>query len=241
MGADERCWFRHPREDLTVVTQRLVARVDQVSEAFVDGGAEFGAQPVEGLAQGLSPRQRKARFLAGHAPAVTAPPLDAVRATPRRHLGEFDLVGRLVRSQPLTDGGLDTVVARETPHREREADVGEVMVVAVGLAVGDDQDDAILPVKFVDHGVGEQAPVLGQIAEGHPVGEIAVTEDDGDGSTVLEAHEIGERRVEGVLIDALPRCVIGAHAHGLGGHQDRVANPLIDEGRQRREVDRRFG
>src|SRR5206468_8515388 len=63
---------------------------DVAAAALVEDG-ELVAQPVDRVAERAPPRLR--RIPADAAPAVGPPALDAVRAAPRRALGDLDLVG----------------------------------------------------------------------------------------------------------------------------------------------------
>src|SRR2546427_13046662 len=107
------CFFflmirRPPRSTLFPYTTlfRSVAgapRVAQdVARAHLVDGRQLVAQRVDRLAERRAPGLRPPGLLAHAAAAVGPPALDAVRAAPRRPLGDLDFEGRRM---PFAEGG----------------------------------------------------------------------------------------------------------------------------------------
>ena len=111
--------------------------------AFLFGeGNEGVAQLVESLAQGRAPELIPAR-LAAVAAAVGAPALDAVGAAPGGVVGDLALVlRRELLEEAAVIGELDGLVLLQQAQRVGQRHLAVLVMVAVGLAVGGDVDQA---------------------------------------------------------------------------------------------------
>src|SRR5215208_1718610 len=116
--------------------------------------------------------------------------------------------------------------------------------MAVTLAVGRHVDDLRPAAGRARTGPEQTLARSEQPLEGDAARDLAVVEEDGDGATRAVAVQVlvGDGRVDAPVGGVLPRAGAGgAHGPGLEGREDDVAQPLVDERRERRVVAGRLG
>jgi hypothetical protein len=159
---------------------------------------------------------------------------------------ELDLGARRVVVEEFAVVGDAQAVARGL-HFERvgEAAVAPLEVVTVRFAVGGEMDERGRAARRGAHAALDERVRGGeQPLEGDGARERAVVEEDGEGAaaSVAVSVQVGDGRVHAPARDVRPlRRAEGAHARGLGGREDDVAQALLGERVERGAVAGRLG
>src|SRR6185295_3279068 len=202
------------------------------------------AQPVEGVAQRLAPALVPALLAARVAAAVGGPAADAVRAAPGGVLLDLDLVVRRETLQELrVIGELGGIAGGQPEQRVGERHVTVAMMVAVGLAVGRDVDQAraVVAGKSAEQPLDELLAVVEELLVGHRLGDRAVVEEQRDLAAGGEVHEVGPRRIDAVFpLEAPPLAARRPHARTLSLRQDGEAQAVLGEDLEALEIDGRL-
>ena len=240
-------------QQLDVGVARLPGVLEQIAAELVEERGRLVAHQLDGAPQRRAPGLVPALGRAGVAAAVAAPAPHPVRAAPGRALAvgpglELDLPGRRVAFEVLAVVG-EAKPARRDLGQEGvgERALGVPDVVAEGLAVDGGVNELRTAAPLVHRApelVAELPAGVEHLLEADRVRDRPVVEEDVDEAASIAGGEaaIGLARVDlrarhrGPVLLAEP-----AHAGGLLGGQDHVAQPLGDEVLDRGRVDGRLG
>jgi hypothetical protein len=91
------------------------------------------------------------------------------------------------------------VMVFERVEHPGERHLTVAVVVAVAFAVGGDMDDlrvGAVGLESAEEALGEAFAAVQEAFEGNGAGARSIVEEDGDGATLVEAHEIRPGRVD---------------------------------------------
>ena len=189
------------------------------------------AQPVERLTEGRPPALRPAVVAPGPAPAVAAPPLDAMRAAPR---GPVDHPrfhrGRMSREEGRVVGQARDAARLDPGAGRRQRHLPEAVVVAVALAVGRDLNELSV-CALVEAGQEARRHRITRAkesVEGDRVGDRPVVEEERERPALPSLPAVRPARIER-LGPGPPVSVRLPHAGSLARRQEREAHPLLGQ------------
>ena len=226
-----------------------VARATRVVQDLAGTGLvedrRLVAQPVDRLPERRPPGLAPAGRARDPAAAVRSPALHPVRAAPRRPLDDLHLVRRRMRvAEGRRADQLDLAIFAQHPQRGRERHLAEAVMMAVGLAVDRDGDDAPIIVQRRTQPLGELDAVAQERTECDAVRQRRVTEEHVDEAAAGQEAAVEAADVERLRRDRRPGRVVRAQrpdATGLVRREQGERDAGLRQRREGRAVDRHLG